>query len=56
MQFCLENVFFLSTQLDFRLKKNEEKFGAISVLLGKTFVVTIKKMLVIQFSYMEIVL
>ena len=39
-----------------RLKKNTTKFlGAISKILRKNFVVAIKKMLVIQFPYMEIV-
>ena len=37
-------------------KKNTKKIlGAISKILGKMFVVAIKKMLVIQFPYMEIV-
>ena len=46
----LENV-CLRTKFDLRLKK---KIGEFSVVLGK-IVVAIKKMLVIQFSYMKIV-
>ena len=47
--FFSEN-FRLSTEFDLRLKKNEKKFN-----LGKLFVVAIKKILVIQFSIVEIV-
>ena len=36
-------------------KKKQNKFGPISKLLGKNFVVATKKMLVIQFSFIEIV-
>ena len=46
----------LNTKINLRLEKKHEKFlGAISKILRKIFVVAIKKMLVIQFPYMEIV-
>ena len=53
--FFSENV-CLSTKFDLLLKKKKKKLGAIKILLGKKFVVVIiKKVLVIQFTYMEIV-
>ena len=46
----------LNTKINLRMKKNHKKFlRAISKILKKIFVVAIKKMLVIQFPYMEIV-
>ena len=45
---------FFSEKLDLRLKKKTKKNWAISILLLKIFIVAIKKILVIQFSYMEI--
>ena len=59
--------FCLSTKFDkFFLIKNQKSkknsadkirkiIGAISILLGKNFIVAIKKMLVIQYSYKETV-
>ena len=46
----------LNTKINLRLEKKTQKiFGGNFKFLGKIFVVAIKKMLVIQFPYMEIV-
>ena len=59
-KFCVQ-IFFLknvclSTKFDLRLKKKTQKIvWALSKILGHIFVVAIKKMLIIQFPYMEYV-
>ena len=56
----MQNFFFKKCLFEyenqFAVEKKHKKFlGAISKILRKMFVVAIKKMLVIQFPYMEIV-
>ena len=60
IKFFMQKFFFknvcLNTKINLRLKKKHKKFlGAISKILKKMFVVAIKKMLVTQFPYTEIV-
>ena len=54
--FFFQKIVCLNTKINLGLKKTQKKFwGQFQKILRKIFVVYIKRMLVIQFPYMEIV-
>ena len=54
-KFCMQ-IFFGNLLLEYKIQfAVEKKIGAISKLFGTIFAVSVRKMLVIQFRYMEII-